>query len=360
MIVTLVLAAAGALVWTLRLGALRRPADRPAPVPPVSIVVPARDEAANLPALLASLGRLEPAPAQVIVVDDHSADGTGDLARAAGAEVVVPEPLPPGWVGKPWACRRGAEAAHGELILFTDADTVHAPGSLARAVARQAATGADLVTIVPTHRIESAWERLQGVFQLLLLVASGRHYAIGQYLLFRRAAYDALGGHAAVAGRLDEDLALLERVRARDGRAEVVLAPGALGVRMYPEGIGAFLRGWRRSFRAGLGVAGLGGAVAVTLVFAWLGGVPLALAGAVASGDAAAAAVLGAAWLATTIEVARRQRLVGDFPAWTAALAPLGLAAFAAVTLAALVDQLRGAPVRWRGRTIAAPRWRLR
>jgi hypothetical protein len=322
----------------------------------VSIVVPARDEASNLPTLLASLDRLAPPAGEVIVVDDHSTDGTGALARAAGATVVTPPPLPDDWIGKSWACARGAREAHGAWLLFTDADTEHAPDALARVMAHQRATDADLVTVVPTHTLVAPWEHLQGPFQLLLLVASGRDYAIGQYLLFRRRAYDRIGGHAAVRHRLGEDLALHAAVRADGGRTAVVHAPGLLRVRMYPEGLGAFLRGWRRSFRDGIGVAGWRGVLAVLLVFAWLGGLPLALGGALLAGDLTASAVLGGAWLASTVEVARRQRRLGAFSPWTAALAPLSLLAFAACTAAALFDQLRGAPVRWRGRAIPAPR----
>ena len=183
--------------------------------PRISIIVPARDEAPNLPRLLASLRALDPAPAEIIVVDDHSTDGTGDLARAAGALVISPPPLPAGWLGKAWACHAGAAAATGELLLFTDADTAHGPASLGDAVAALDAERADLLSAVPTHRAVSWWERFQGVFQLLLLIAcragaasdrGRRRFSIGQYLLFRRDAYDQAGGHAAVRGEIAEDL----------------------------------------------------------------------------------------------------------------------------------------------------------
>src|SRR5688572_14332863 len=173
-----VVCAAGFLAWSLRLRRAFAPGPAAAPAAPssgdrtrVSIVVPARNEAHNLPALLASLRALAPAAHEIILVDDHSTDGTGDLARAAGATVVTPPPLPPGWLGKLWACHAGAQAATGDLLLFSDADTVHAPWSLARAVARLEATGADLLSVIPTHAVVALWEKLQGVFQLLLLVA---------------------------------------------------------------------------------------------------------------------------------------------------------------------------------------------
>lgn len=332
----------------------------------VSIVVPARNEAHNLPALLASLQALQPAPLEIIVVDDHSTDGSGALAAAAGAQVVVPAPLPAGWLGKPWACRAGAERATGSLLLFTDADTVHAPGSLGSALTALRERHADLVSVIPTHIVRALWERLQGVFHVLLLVAtaanratrptgrsaksgmtSERRFCIGQYLLFRRDAYERVGGHTAVRDRVAEDLAFARLV----GPAYALVAePGLLRVRMYPEGLAAFLRGWRRNFREGLASAGLGGSLEMVVVIGWLL-TPLI------SGVAAAAAG-GAVWPwlaaygATSFLVARAQRPLGPFR-WPSAFAyPLFVLVFVGVSIAAGFDRLRRAPVRWRGRAI--------
>jgi 4,4'-diaponeurosporenoate glycosyltransferase len=366
LLVTLGLAAAGASVFAVRLGALARAARRtdpaPARMPSVSVIVPARNEADNLPALLASLAKLEPRPLEIIVVDDHSTDDTGDLARAAGAKVVVPGPLPPGWIGKPWACAAGAAAARGELYLFTDADTIHAPDSLGRTVARLEATGADLVSVVPRHLAVSRWEKCQGAFQLLLFIATRagaarpgpgeRDFAIGQYLLFRRAAYERLGGHRFVRGRVAEDLCFQQAIRARGGIYALVAWPGTMAVRMYPEGLRGFLRGWRRNFREGLRSAGGGGVFEIGLVFAWLGGLPIAFLQQLLAGQRVAAALLGVAMAATVAEVARRQKLVGPLPWWGALAFPLMLVAFCAVTLLAAFDNLRRAPVVWRGRVI--------
>lgn len=348
--------------WRLRqLAALADPPARRGPMPRVSIIVPARNEAHNLPRLLASLRALEPAPHELIVVDDHSTDGTGDLARAAGAIVLDAPPLPPGWLGKSWACHTGAAAATGELLLFTDADTAHGPRSLRDAVARLEADGADLVSAVPTHRVEAFWERLQGVYQLLLLVACRagapaargmRRFSIGQYLLFRAGTYWRLGGHEPVRARVAEDLALAERVVASGGRFGLVATPGTVEVRMYPEGVGAFLRGWRRSFRDGLRSVGAGGGVEMTAVIGWLLGVPLSLAAAVVSSATPWIAGWGAAYVATAAVIAVAQRRVGRLPAAGALAFPLAVVAFVAVSAAAAIDHLRGAPVRWRGRTV--------
>jgi glycosyltransferase involved in cell wall biosynthesis len=326
----------------------------------VSIVVPARDEAQNLPALLRSLAQLHGAPLEVLVVDDQSRDGTADVARTFGARVVNPGPRPTGYIGKPWACLAGAQAARGRYLLFTDADTVHAPDSLVRALAALQEVDAGLVSWVPTHRLVAGWERLQGAFQLLLLIATradarrtsaARPFAIGQYLLFDREVYQAFGGHAATPQRIAEDLALA-RLVARQGRAvRVLFGPGALTVRMYPDGLRSFFAGWRRNFRDGLHAAPRESALEVGLVIGWLLGVPIWFVEAVLRGDWAAAAAWFAGYLGTSLLIAREQRHYGAFSRASAFAYPLAVLAFVAVTASSLLDALLRKPVRWRGRS---------
>jgi len=368
--------AAGFAVWTLRLrGLARLRAERPVPCPAatwpaVSIVIPARNEAANLPALLASLGRLDPAPLEIIVVDDHSTDGTAAVARQAGARVVRPAPRPAGWLGKPWACAAGAAQARGQWILFTDADTVHGPTALGTAVARARQTGAELLSVIPSHLVVSRWERFQGVFHLLLAIAtrtgatrpaqaSGeRRFCIGQFLLFSRRAYHAVGGHAAVRDRVAEDLAFAARVARAGLRYQLVGAGDLLRVRMYPGGLRDFLAGWRRNFREGLRAAGLVGVAELTAVLGWLLGAPLGAALALAGGHLAAAAAWGALYVAAALEVHRRQPLVlAARPGPAVALAyPAFALLFVVVSTLALGDRLLDRPVSWKGRSIPVHR----
>lgn len=367
----------GAALWTWRLGTLFRGRARAEDIArgsvlPVSIIVPARNEAHNLPSLLASLKALDPAPLEIVVVDDHSTDGTGDIARAAGVCVVSPPPLPAGWNGKPWACRTGAAEARGEYLLFTDADTVHAPGSLGQAMAALRARDASLISAVPTHIVRAAWETLQGVFQLLLLVATRagapaardgaggagpaagrtheRRFSIGQYLLFRRDAYERIGGHEPVKQRIAEDLAFARLISDAGLGLGLVFSPGLLGVRMYPEGLGAFVRGWRRNFREGLTAAGAGGVIEIVAIIGWLLGVPMAALWAAAAGLMPLALGWAVVYLATAVEIARRQRSLGAFPLWSGLFYPVFVGMFVLVTALALIDRWRGTTVIWRGR----------
>jgi hypothetical protein len=207
------------------------------------------------------------------------------------------------------------------------------------------------------------WEKLQGAFQLMLLIAAGlrgtapaaseRSFCIGQFLCFHRPMYNEISGHHAVRDRVAEDLAFARLVREHGGRFELLIAPGALRVRMYPEGLGAFLAGWRRNFREGLRSAGRWGFAETALVLTWLLGAPLwVLVGAV-RGDRALLAVAVMGYAAAVVGVAFAQRRVGRFPTWTALVYPLSLTLFTLVATLATWDRVRRAPISWRGRQLA-------
>jgi chlorobactene glucosyltransferase len=272
-----------ALPWLLLIlaffGAARLPRSLPAPeqagsllpdpAPFVSVVIPARNEARNIVRVLASVVASRYPRFEVIVVNDQSEDETGALARTVGrgaaerTEVVDGRPLPAGWLGKPWTCAQGASLARGELILFTDADTVHAPDLLARAVAGLHQDRADLLTILGRQLMESFWERLvqPSVFVMMAvrfpdatrpLPAKRWRSAIanGQYLLFRRSFYDALGGHDAVHHEVVEDLRLAQIVVQRGGQLSIRRAEEALATRMYA-GLGELIGGWSKNIATG-------------------------------------------------------------------------------------------------------------
>jgi 4,4'-diaponeurosporenoate glycosyltransferase len=365
LLLRLVLGLIGAVLLVLRLGVARR-SRVPTPVAEaadVSVIVPARNEAENLPRLLRSLKRLRPAPREIIVVDDGSTDGTGDLARAFGVTVITPEPLPRGLVGKPWACLAGARAATGSIFLFTDADTEHAEGSLGIALAALREGNTGLVSALPTHRLESWWEKLQGPFQLLLLIATRagqvaaskrteRRFAIGQYLLLRRETYDGFGGHTRVGKRIAEDLAMARAVVERGEEARVLFVPGLFEVRMYPGSIADFIAGWRRNFRDGFGAAGRVGAFELFCVITFLLGVPLWGIEAVLCGELTTAACYACAYVVTAWIIRSEQRNYGPFSSASALAYPLSVLVFVLVSVLSAMDALLGRRIMWRGRSV--------
>jgi hypothetical protein len=211
----------------------------------VSVIVPARNEEANLGACLESLVSQTGVPFEVIVIDDHSTDRTGEIARSfPGVRVIEAGVLPTGWTGKNNAVTTGARAAQGSWLLFTDADTIHLAGSLARAVKEAEDHQADLLSYSPEQIAVTFWEMavLPVVFAELARQypprkvsdpSSGEAAANGQYLLIRREAYEATGGHAAVAGSILEDVALARAVKSSARKIRFRYAADAVRTRMY-------------------------------------------------------------------------------------------------------------------------------
>jgi len=224
--------------------------------PIISIIVPARNEEACLGACLDSLVGQTGIDFEIIVVDDGSTDRTAEIARrytsSGGASVpahptvaaISAGPLRDGWTGKNNAMSAGATAARGRWLLFTDADTVHQPGSLARAVAEAEQHGASLLSYSPEQEVRGFWEKavLPVVFAELAATyppkkvsdpASPIAAANGQYLMISREAYDAVGGHAKIAGDLLEDVAMARLVKSSGRRIFFRYGGEAVRTRMY-------------------------------------------------------------------------------------------------------------------------------
>ena len=253
---------AGLLVNQVRFPVLhpRRPTDGP----PVSLLVPARDEESRLPATLAGL--LAQPATEILVLDDGSSDGTAAVVAEAAARdervrLLTGEPCPPGWVGKNWACHQLAEASRGDLLVFVDADVTLAPGALAAIRYELEAQRADLCSVFPRQLTLTFGERvlvplidetLLGFLPHPLLdvpLAASAATANGQLLAFRRAAYDRLGGHAAVAGEIVEDIALARLTRAAGLKLGLALGGDLVQARMY-DGYRSSVAGFGKSLRA--------------------------------------------------------------------------------------------------------------
>jgi len=213
--------------------------------PKVSIIVPTRNEGASLADCLQSLVTQNGVSFEIIVVDDHSTDRTREIASSfPGVRVIEAGPLPHGWTGKNNAVATGARLAHGEWLLFTDADTVHLPGSLTAALKEAEENGAELLSYSPEQIAVTFWEMatLPVVFAELARQyspskvsdpASPIAAANGQYILIRRDAYDAVGGHAAIAANILEDVALARAVKSSGRKIRFRYGANLVRTRMY-------------------------------------------------------------------------------------------------------------------------------
>lgn len=345
--------------------------------PLVSVLIPARDEAARIGRCLEGLAGQRYRSFEVIVVDDHSTDGTAGLAcsyagRLPALTVLPGAPLPEGWAGKCWACWQAAQLARGEWLLFLDADVLPRPELLAALVARATAGQRDLLTLMPLLLLGSPAERivLPAFFALLYglyplqLVSDPRSpiaFANGPCLLIRRAAYAAVGGHQAVRASILEDTELGQRVKAAGYRLEAAGAPDLIAVRMYA-GWASLAEGLTKNAVAGYrsggtrsGLVGLRQALGAFTPWYLLGAGGLLLRawpalplGVVLLAHGAGLLLLALlCWGALT---ARRYRI----GAWWGALYPLGTAIYFGLAAWGLLRLRSGRGVRWKGRVFRA------
>lgn len=361
--------------WFWRTDVRLPPLRDPDTWPDVCVVVPARDEAAVLPASLPSvLVQDYPGRAEVFLVDDGSTDGTGEIAREiarrhGGLPLTVGSPgdPPAGWTGKLWAVRHGialAGARDPEYLLLTDADIAHAPDSLRRLVAAARSGGFDVVSQMARLRVESRWERV---------VVPAFVYFFAQLYPFRRIRKDgtrtaaAAGGcvllraEAATRARIPDavrhavidDVALARAVKRSGGRVWLGLADGVASVRPYPR-----LRDlWRMVSRSAYAQLRhspplLAGTVAgLALVYLVP---PVAVAAGAVTGSAAAAIPGAAAWLlmsGTYVPMLRYYRQ----PLWLAPLLPFTASLYLLMTVDSAVQHHRGRGAAWKGRTYGRP-----
>ena len=365
------------LIWTERRRDSLLRADRAdgvADLPPVSIVVAAKDEEENIAACVRTMLEQDYPQLEMIVVNDRSEDRTAEIVEQIAAEddrlrLVNIEHLPEGWCGKNHAMQNGTAQAQHEWICMIDADCRQlSRRSLAAAVAYALETRADLLSVLPNLEMKGFWENIvQPVCSGVMMIwfnpekvndPTRKHaYANGAFMLMRREAYEKIGRHEAVKDKVNEDMHMAAAVKAGGLKLRVIRNDGLYLVRMYTS-LGEILRGWSRIF---FGTFGTLRRLAISLaVLLFLGLLPYATAllglialaaGAGARGVAAASVLVGSAAAVMQLSVIFRfYRLINARAslAWTY---PIGCA-MGIIALARAIAQLRsGARLTWRNTT---------
>lgn len=333
--------------------------------PQVSVILPARNEEANIAAAVESLAR-QTVAVEIIVVNDGSSDGTGGILaelqqRLPNLRVVENQTLPEGWVGKSYAISRGVEHAQAPWLLFTDADVCHEPQAVEKALAIARKTGAALVSFSPQPELHRWWER--AVIPLVYCrlakqfsyrkVNNPRHRAAaasGQWLLMSRTAYDAVGGHAAVRDAILEDVALARRVKQTGCRLHFAPGSDIASMRMY-RSIEEMWQGWsknlfllfdrrRRAVLWAVGVATLDAVTLLVTLAAW-------------SADARLVAAVAGGLLVFRHFQYATALLRHRYPLSSVLFYEIGNVVVAAMMLHSARKYLSGEPLQWKGRSYA-------
>lgn len=342
--------------------------------PLVSVIVPARNEERNIRRCVESILAQDYPNLQIVVLDDRSTDSTPAILSElscgdARLTVVRGGDLPAGWAGKPYALYQAAALAHGEWLLFLDADTFLHPNAVSAALAAAQQCGADLYTVMTAQILGSFWERtvMPLIFTALSVGFSPRRVnaperrdaiANGQFILIRRAVYEAIGGHEAVKGEIVEDKAISEKVKWDGFRLVVADGTNIAQTRMYTD-LPAMWEGWTKNIylglsdRSGLLLLGAFGAflalMAALVLPVWpLSGVLWYFKG----GGWMAILVTFEALLVWAFVLLARMRVNRQMqvPIAYAFLTPLGAGVFAAMMLTSAWKVLSGRGVMWKGR----------
>ena len=324
-------------------------------LPSITIIIPARNEATNLPPLLESLRHSAIAPSQILAVDDGSTDNTSAIAIQHGATVIASAPLPAGWTGKTWACHQGALAATGDALFFLDADTYFTPTGYTRIVEHFATLPPNTaLSLLPFHRTQLWYEELSLFFNILVAMGAGGFgkldppHLFGQSLLIPRDLYNQAGGHHSVKREILENLHFSELIRTANGIPATLSGRGSLEMRMFPHGLTQLRESWQKAFSTGAGVTS---PLVLALSIYWLAAAMLTalLLAAIHNPLWSTIATL---YLLNAIQIAWYARQLGTFRWITALLYPIPLAFYFVTFAQSIWRQTRRQPVTWRGRQL--------
>lgn len=258
------------VTWTFRHDPVLGPdtfAEAPDPAPLVSVIVPARNEEDNIGTCLESLLAQDYTHFEILVIDDRSEDRTAEIVRRLAerddrVRLLENDHVPADWTGKNYVLDAAARQARGDLLLFVDADTRHAPSGVRQAVTYALTNRLDMFSlIIPIDNV-TFWEKtLQPLAGSILamhfplwMVNNPRSrvaFGNGQYILFRRDAYQRIAGHQSVQGELLEDIAMARKVKQAGLSLRVAYGPGIASSRMYTC-FSQIVHGWARIYFAGM------------------------------------------------------------------------------------------------------------
>ena len=327
-------------------------------IPTISVIIPARNEGMNLSLLLSDLSRQTIPILEIICVDDNSTDATAAIAIKHGAGLLSAEAKPDDWVGKTWACQKGADAAAGELLLFLDADVRLAENGV-QLLLQAYLKSADTLSVQPYHVTENSYEQLSLLFNLVQIGANGvglpRPLGVGLYgpvILMTKEDYYKAGGHEGVKSCVVEDMALGEQLRKIDLPFNLYLGNRSVSFRMYPGGFRDLFLGWIKNMATGAIKTPL---PVFFMIFFWitsLTSVPIQLVKSAVTSNMIWLAIYVVLYFTWVVVLSILTKQVGRFQLWAIFLYPIPLVVFLVIFFVSSFRKLFRLKVVWKGREI--------
>jgi 4,4'-diaponeurosporenoate glycosyltransferase len=327
----------------------------------LSIIIPARNEEANIPNLLKSLSDQIKADDEIIVVDDNSEDNTYTVAEKEGAKVIKSGEMPKGWTGKTWACYQGAKSAIGEILLFLDADTVIENGGLERIISCYGGIEG-VLSIQPHHKMQRLYEQLSAFFNLVLMAGMGSFTIFnkmfkpiglfGPVIALEKKLYYESGGFEKVKGEILEDLAFGTEFKKRGVKLYCYGGKNTVSFRMYPGGIEQLITGWSKGFAMGAVKTSI---PVLIMIIAWITGsigTTRHLIQAILIADISLLTIWGILYIAFATQIYWMLYRIGNFKPYTALLFPVPLLFFVIVFIYSFIIIFIRKNVNWKGRTL--------
>ena len=337
--------------------------------PFISVCVPARNEARDIKACLTSLLHQDYPNFEVIAVDDHSTDATGEIIQSLAAEFpnllhLKGQVLPSGWLGKPFALHQAVQKARGEYLIFTDADPVFQPWALTSAVYHMTTNDLDMMTLMPGTEFVSFWERAVQPVVFGFIAALSRFKKInspdstsamgfGAFIMVKKEVYESLGGHESIKDEVLEDVMLAKRAKRAGFKLLAADAKSIFSIRMY-HSLKEIWTGWRKNIFIAMKKSVLRTLYYICVIFGFLVTPYLVLLGNILSGTGIL--LTGVALVALLLTLSASIHLCDEIRLnrRNAFLFPIGAFIMAAIMLNSMFQTLIKRQTEWRGRKYPA------
>jgi 4,4'-diaponeurosporenoate glycosyltransferase len=325
----------------------------------VSVVIPARNEEKTLPFLLSDLQECLSEIHEIICVNDGSTDNTKRVIIEYGCKLIEIEDKPENWMGKSWACQKGAYNATGDVILFLDADVRVNKQGIIKLIAEYE-NNRTAISVQPYHKMEKPYEKLSYIFNIVQIGGNGAACAFrnssaglfGPVILIERKQYISIGGHSGAKDVILEDLAIGQVLDARGFGYKLFLGEKDISFRMYSQGILQIIEGWTKNYAAG---ASMARADIFIMTFIWISALCSAAFNFVSSWvymDLSEIILYSSFYILWVLELTRISRKIGNFNIFNAIIYPFYMLFFLLVFLMSVIKKLFKIKVTWKGRKL--------